>query len=92
MAQDAKGAQRVAETAGDVAGGFFIDEEGAESFVLALQGELWGKEELLVRRYDYLIHSTGLHIQIMPQKHYLVNMFLQSGLVGVQSGRRTGLT
>ena len=39
----------VAKTAGDVAGVFFLDEEGAERFVLTLQGELRGEEEFLVR-------------------------------------------
>jgi len=65
MAEDAEGGGGVAKTAGDVAGGLFIDEEGADRFVLALQGELWGEEELLVRRGDYLIHSTGWHNQIV---------------------------
>jgi hypothetical protein len=65
MAEDAEGGRRVAKTAGDVAGRLFIDEKGAESFVLALQGELWGEEEFLVRRSDYLIHSTGRHNQIV---------------------------
>jgi hypothetical protein len=76
MAEDAEGGRGVAKTAGDVAGGLFIDEESAESFVLALQGELRGEEEFLVRMGNYLIHSTGWHDQIVLQKHLLVNMFL----------------
>jgi hypothetical protein len=65
MAEDAEGGRGVAKTAGDVAGRLFIDEEGAESLVLTLQGELWSEEEFLVRRGDYLIYSTGRHNQIM---------------------------
>jgi hypothetical protein len=41
MAQDTKEARRVTETAGDVGGGLLLNEEGTESFVLALQGELF---------------------------------------------------
>jgi hypothetical protein len=65
MAEDAEGGRGVAKTAGDVAGRLFLDEEGAESFVLTLPGELWSEEEFLVRRGDYLIHSTGSHNQIV---------------------------
>jgi hypothetical protein len=75
MTKDPKGTGGIAETSGYVAGGLFIDEEGAERLVLALHGELWGKEELLVGRCHYLIHSTGLHIQIVLSKHSAVNMF-----------------
>jgi hypothetical protein len=75
MAKDAEGARGVTKTAGDVAGGLVIDEEGAESFVLTLHGELGGQEEFLVRLGDYLIYSTGLHIPIVLQKHATVNMF-----------------
>jgi hypothetical protein len=50
IAEDAEGAGRVAETTGDVGGGFVIDEEGTEGFVLALKRELRGKEEVLVGR------------------------------------------
>jgi hypothetical protein len=79
MTKDPKGARRIAETSGNVAGGLFIDDEGAERLVLALHGELWGKEEPLVGRYHYLIHSTGLHIQIVLSKHSAVNMFWPFG-------------
>lgn len=48
MAEDAEGAWGVTEAAGDVAGWLVIDEAGAEGFVLALQRELRGKEEILV--------------------------------------------
>jgi hypothetical protein len=47
-------------------------------FVLALQRELRGEEELLIRRGDYLIRSTGLHILMMLQNHSMVNMFLRT--------------
>ena len=67
MAEDAEGGRGIAKTAGDVAGGLFLDEEGAESFVLTLQGKLRGEEEFLVTRCDYLIHSTGRPIHIVPQ-------------------------
>ena len=75
ITQDAEGTRRVAEAAGDVAGGFHIDEVSAEGFVLALQGELRGQEEVLVARCRYLIRSAGLHILIMIPKHGTVNMF-----------------
>jgi hypothetical protein len=58
MAPDAKGADGIAETAGDVAGGFFIDNEGAESLLLALEGRTVGEEKLLVGGSNYLIGST----------------------------------
>jgi hypothetical protein len=70
MAEDAEGAGGVAEAAGDVAGGLLIDEVSTEGFVLALQGELGGEEEVEVARCRYLIRSAGLHIWIMLQKHY----------------------
>ena len=82
MAEDAEGGRGIAKTAGDVAGRLFLDEEGAEGFVLTLQGELRGKEEFLVRGCDYLIHSTGGHTQIVLYKHYPVNMFLTESEVG----------
>jgi hypothetical protein len=75
MAEDAEGARGVAETAGHVAGRFFIDEVSTEGFVLALQGELRGKEEVPVARCHYLIRSAGRHIQMMLSKHDVVNMF-----------------
>ena len=61
MAEDAKAADGIAETAGDVAGGYFIDEVGAEGLVLQLHGEWWGDEELLVAESAYLIGGTRLH-------------------------------
>ncbi len=75
ITQDAEGAGRVAEAAGDVAGKLLIDEVSAEGFVLALQGELRGEEEVLVARRRYLICSAGFHISIMLPKHGAVNMF-----------------
>jgi hypothetical protein len=75
IAKDAEGAGGVAEAAGDVAGGLLIDEVSAEGFVLALHRGLGGKEEVLVRRSDYLIYSTGAHTQIVLQKQSTVNMF-----------------
>jgi len=62
MAEDAEGAGGVTEATGDVGRGLLIDEEGAEGFVLALQRELGGKEEVVVPRGRYLIRSAGLHI------------------------------
>ena len=61
IAEDAEGAWGVAEAAGDVAGWLVIDEAGAEGFVLALQRELRGKEEILVGRSRYVICSAGVH-------------------------------
>ena len=65
MAEDAEEAGGVTEAASDVARGLLIDEVGTESFVLALQRELRGKEKVLVARGDYLIRSAGLHIQMV---------------------------
>jgi len=70
MAEDAEGARGVTEAAGYVAGGLLIDEVSTEGFVLALQGELGGEEEVVVAKCGYLIRSAGLHIWIMLQKHY----------------------
>jgi len=75
IAEDAEEAGGVAKAARDVGRGLFIDEEGAEGFVLALQGELRRKEEVLIARCGYLICSAGLHIEIVLQKHEAVNMF-----------------
>jgi hypothetical protein len=65
MAEDAEGAGGVAEAASDVGGGLLIDEVSTEGFVLALQGELGGEEEVVVARCRYLIRSAGLHITIV---------------------------
>jgi hypothetical protein len=75
MAEDAEETGGVAEAAGAVAGGFLIDEVSAEGFVLALQGELRGKEEVPVARCHYFIYGTERHIQMMLPKHDVVNMF-----------------
>jgi hypothetical protein len=45
--------------------------------VLALHGEMRREEEVLVGWGVYLIHSTGLHIQMMLPEHSTVNMFLE---------------
>jgi hypothetical protein len=47
MTQEAERAGGVAEAAGDLGRGFLIDQVRTESFVLALQGELRGEEEVL---------------------------------------------
>jgi hypothetical protein len=75
MAQDAEGAGGITEAAGDVGGGFVLEEVSTEGFVLALHGELRGKEEVLVARCRYLIYSAGLHTLIVLPKHVTVNMF-----------------
>ena len=75
MTQDAEGTGGVAEAASDVAGGLLIDEVSAESFILALHGELRGEEEVLVARCRYLIRSAGVHISMVLPKHGIVNMF-----------------
>ena len=75
ITQDAESAFGVTEAAGDFGGRLLIDEVSAEGFVLALQGELRGKEEILVGRSGYLIRSAELHIQIVLQEHEAVNMF-----------------
>jgi hypothetical protein len=66
MAEDAKSADGIAEASGD-AGRLLVDKEGGPGYVLALQGERRGAEELLVGRSNYLICRTGLHISIMLQ-------------------------
>jgi hypothetical protein len=45
VAEDAEGPWGVAEALGRLGRGEFFDEEGAEGFVLAVAGLLWGKEE-----------------------------------------------
>ena len=50
MTQDAEGAWGVAEAAGDVGGGLLVEEVSAEGFILALHGELGGKEEVPIAR------------------------------------------
>jgi hypothetical protein len=55
IAENAEGARRVAETTGDLGRGLLLDEAGTEGFVLALQGELGGEEEVLIGRCRYLI-------------------------------------
>ena len=69
MAEDAKSALGVAETASYLDGGLLFDEEGAESFILALQGKLGGKEEMPVWGSRYLIGSAGQHKLMMLPKH-----------------------
>ncbi len=44
-AENAKGPRRVAEAAGDLAGGKLFEEKSAQGFVLALGGGLRFKEE-----------------------------------------------
>jgi hypothetical protein len=75
ITEDAEGAWGVAEAAGDIAGWLLIDEAGAEGFVLTLQRELRGKEEILVSRCRSAIRSAGVHVSIVLQKHLYVNMF-----------------
>jgi hypothetical protein len=75
MAEDAEGARRVTEATGDFSRGLFFDEVSTEGLILALHGELRGKEEVLVSWRRYLICSAGLHISIVLPKHGAVNMF-----------------
>ena len=75
MAKDAEGAWGVTKTARDVAGGLVVDEERAESLILALHRELGGQEEFLIGLGDYLIYSTGLHTTIVLHKQGRVKMF-----------------
>jgi hypothetical protein len=78
MAQDAKSALGIAETASHIDGGLLFDEEGAESFILALQWKLWSKEETSVWGSRYLIDSAGRHKVMMLPKHSNVNMFIKA--------------
>ena len=77
VTEDTKSARGIAETAGDLGGGFLVDEESAQGLVLALQGKLGGEEEFLIGRCSYLIVSTDMHIGMMLQEHFVVNMFGQ---------------
>ena len=90
MTEDAKSARRVAETPGDIGGGFLVNEESPEGFVLALQGGLGGLEEIAVGRWCYLIGSAGLHISIVLQKHSPVNMFGRKRARVAQEGGAIG--
>jgi hypothetical protein len=61
VAEDTESARGIAEAASDLVGGEVISEEGAEGFVLAMEGALGGEEEgfgLLIR---YLISLTYTH-------------------------------
>src|SRR5260370_40093480 len=75
ITQDAGGAGGIAEAAGGVGGGLLLDEVSTQGFVLALDGELRGEEEVLVAKCRYLIRSAGLHIAMVLPKHERVNMF-----------------
>jgi hypothetical protein len=75
IAEDAEGARRIAEAAGDVGGGLLLDQVSTEGFILALHRELRGEEEVLVARRRYLIRSAGFHISMVLPKHGTVNMF-----------------
>ena len=75
MADDAEGARGIAEAARDFGRWLLIDEVSTEGFILALQRELGGEEEVLVARCRYLIRSAGLHTSIVLPKHVPVNMF-----------------
>jgi hypothetical protein len=46
MAEDAQSPGRVGEAAGDFRSWALLDEVSAERFVLALEGGVWGEEEL----------------------------------------------
>jgi hypothetical protein len=46
MAQDTKGTDGGAETASDGGGGFLVNEEGTQGFVLTLEGELRVEEKV----------------------------------------------
>ena len=75
ITQNAEGAGRIAEAAGDVGGRLVLDEVSTQGFVLALHGELRRQEEVLVAWRRYVIDSAGLHIWIVLSKHGRVNMF-----------------
>ncbi len=64
VTEDAKGARRVAEGAGDLVGGAAFDEVRAQGFVLAMEGFL-GLEEEAGRGDRYLIRATDRHNQSM---------------------------
>jgi hypothetical protein len=74
VAEDAKGARGVAETAGDLMGGLAIDEKGPQGFVLPVEGLFGGQEEARVGRRCYLIAMSDSHISIMLQSLRNVNI------------------
>jgi hypothetical protein len=75
MTENAKGARGIAETPGDLGGRLLVDKEGAEGFVLSLQRELRGEEEVLVGRGGYVTGSAGRHDPMVLQNHDVVNAF-----------------
>jgi hypothetical protein len=75
MTENAKGARGIAETPGDLGGRLLVDKEGAEGFVLSLQRELRGEEEVLVGRGGYVTGSAGRHDSMVLQNHEVVNAF-----------------
>ena len=89
MTKDAEGAGRVAEALGHLRRGILLDEEGAQSLVLALERELGGNKEALIGRRCYLITSTDWHDHIMPKKQLSTTMFnikwLEGRLQGVNN-------
>ena len=90
ITQDAEGTGGIAEAAGDVGGGLFLDEVSTQRFILALHGELRGEEEVLVARCCYLIGSAGLHISIVLPKHLRVNMFGGKNLLSTKNASIQG--
>jgi hypothetical protein len=68
VTEDAEGAGRISESAGNIVGGLVVDEKGAEGLVLALEGELGREKEFLVWLGCYLITSTDWHTLMMQSR------------------------
>ena len=67
MTQDAKGTGGIAKTASNVNGSLFVDDDGTECFVLALERKLGREEEASVGIGCYVIFSTDAHNYIALQ-------------------------
>ena len=65
MAEHAKGAGGIVETAGHFGRRQLLDEEAAQGLVLPLERRFWGKEELGFGRVRYPITSIHRHNAIM---------------------------
>jgi hypothetical protein len=69
VAEDSESARSVTESPSDIARIELIDKEGAQGFVLALQGFFRGKEEAGIGGFCYLIAISDRHGYIMLQNN-----------------------
>lgn len=74
MAEHAKRAGGIVETAGHFGRGQLLDEEAAQRLVLPLQRRFWGKEELGFGRVRYPITSIYRQNSIILSQQPVVKM------------------